>query len=81
MPRDYYDEIESVLQVEPADWSVKKLSLWQDRVEKPTSQSMEMVADDGLIAEKEEEAEMATFAALKSKIAKLDWFIDLFATK
>ena len=70
-----------MLQVEPADWSVKKLSLWQDLVEKPTSQLMEMVADDGLIAEKEEEAEMATFAALKSKIAKLDWFIDLFATK
>ena len=70
-----------MLQVEPADWSVKKLSLWQDLVEKPTSQSMEVVADDGLIAEKEEEVEMAAFAALKSKIAKLDWFIDLFATK
>ena len=81
MPRDYYDEIEAVLQVEPADWSVKKLSLWQDLVEKPISQSMEMVTDDGLIAEKEEEAEMATFAALKSKIVKLDWFIDLFAAK
>lgn len=69
--RDYFDEIEAVLSVEPAGWTVKKLALWEDLVEKRTSQSMD-ATDENTVAEKEEEAEMAAFAALKSKIAKLD---------
>lgn len=74
--RGYLDKIGAVITVEPAGWNVKKLSLWRDLVEKQKSQALEET-DENMVAEKaekEEDAEMAAFAACKSKIAKLEQF-------
>lgn len=73
--RDYFDEIEAILKVEPAGWTVKRLCLWSDLVEKPSVAAALKEVDEKTVEDREEELENANFAALKAKIATLNQFV------
>lgn len=73
--RDYFDEIEAILKVEPAGWTAKRLCLWSDLVEKPSVAAALKEVDEKTVEDREEELENANFAALKAKIATLNQFV------
>ena len=70
--RDYFDEIEAILKVEPPGWTVKRLCLWSDLVEKPSVAASLQEVDEKTVEDREEEIEIANFAAVKAKIATLN---------
>eukprot|EP00438_Fugacium_kawagutii_P012420 Skav215474 [mRNA] locus=scaffold1089:880060:886109:- [translate_table: standard] len=72
LDKDYYDEIEAIIKVEPAGWTVQKLCLWTDLVQKDVgSKALPDMEDEKTIEDREEEVETANFAAVKAKIASL----------
>ena len=70
--RDYYEEIEAIVNIMPAGWTVQKLTLWSDMVVKAEPS---VSAKDGepqkSLEEREADLEDASYASTRAKLAPL----------